>query len=456
MRRFLVVTEFHRTDPVFPGRLAAVEKICLAIAVFISFESLLSDLFPRIAQLAPAVWTHMTAISAAAGLACAASMALQLPQASRRGVLFSRLFAIAGALPALANILGSARISSITPNAATADNWIATHIGHTQLLTAIAFALLAVVLLLLPARKGPAVYAADAALFGMLWLVLIILSGRIFGELRIFEVSVGNHVPLSTVCALPLLAFVAFRRRAGAGFTDVFLGSGIGSRMARGLTPILLILPFLREASRLGMIRSHLFPEQYAAAILASASAVLSVGLLILISRHVRRMEVEIRDLTLRDELTGIHNLRGFRLMAEHALRMAQRSQVAFSVLFVDVDELKQNNDVFGHSAGSALLVDTARLLQSIFRETDVIGRVGGDEFAVAGQFSRDAIEKAAERLETHAATLRENSRLPVRLSLSVGYVTSDPEKHEKLADLLEQADSAMYEQKRRKKLLAV
>jgi diguanylate cyclase (GGDEF)-like protein len=117
---------------------------------------------------------------------------------------------------------------------------------------------------------------------------------------------------------------------------------------------------------------------------------------------------------------------------------------------------LKQNNDVFGHSAGSALLVDTARLLQSIFRETDVIGRVGGDEFAVAGQFSRDAIEKAAERLETHAATLRENSRLPVRLSLSVGYVTSDPEKHEKLADLLEQADSAMYEQKRRKKLLAV
>ena len=142
--------------------------------------------------------------------------------------------------------------------------------------------------------------------------------------------------------------------------------------------------------------------------------------------------------------------------MADQALRLAQRSQLPFSVLFVDVDDLKQVNDELGHGAGSMLLIETAELLRSSFRETDVVGRVGGDEFVVAGQFNEDAIALAAERLARESAQASESLSDPARLRLSIGYVTTNPQEKEPLQDLLDRADAAMYEHKRSKKLQAI
>jgi diguanylate cyclase (GGDEF)-like protein len=103
---------------------------------------------------------------------------------------------------------------------------------------------------------------------------------------------------------------------------------------------------------------------------------------------YIKGMENEIHDLSLRDELTGLYNLRGFKILAVQALRLAQRSNAPFSVLFIDLDDLKRINDFHGHGVGSAALNETGELIKTTFRETDVIGRVGGDEFAVAGQFN--------------------------------------------------------------------
>jgi diguanylate cyclase (GGDEF)-like protein len=177
----------------------------------------------------------------------------------------------------------------------------------------------------------------------------------------------------------------------------------------------------------------------------------IALALLIIVSWQIRQLEWEIQSLSLRDELTGLYNLRGFQLLAEQALRMAQRSHMPFSVLFVDVDDLKQINDRLGHAVGSQVLIDTAIFLQAQFRETDVMGRIGGDEFAVAGQFSADAIDLAEERLEAQSAGAE--SEGGARLSLSMGHITADLRRHETLQDLLDRADAAMYQRKRTKKL---
>jgi diguanylate cyclase (GGDEF)-like protein len=129
------------------------------------------------------------------------------------------------------------------------------------------------------------------------------------------------------------------------------------------------------------------------------AAAMLSFVLLLFLAWRINNMEIKIHNFSLRDELTGLYNLRGFHLLAEQSLRLAYRNQLPFSVLFIDLDNLKQINDSLGHSTGSAFLAETGVILRGAFRETDVLGRIGGDEFAVAGQFGQMAISLAAQRL---------------------------------------------------------
>jgi diguanylate cyclase (GGDEF)-like protein len=195
-------------------------------------------------------------------------------------------------------------------------------------------------------------------------------------------------------------------------------------------------------------------PSQYTTATLASLAFIVSLALLLYLAWRINAMELEIRDLSLRDALTDLYNVRGFRLLAEQSLRMARRSHLPFSVLFIDVDNLKRTNDTYGHQAGSELLVETGRILKSSFRETDVLGRIGGDEFVVAGQFSQSGISLAVERIEESAAIRNRESGSPATLSFSAGYVTAEAAEHPSLDELLAKADAAMYDQKRAKKIV--
>jgi diguanylate cyclase (GGDEF)-like protein len=257
------------------------------------------------------------------------------------------------------------------------------------------------------------------------------------------------------VLCLVLLTLVALFRRTDDGVFSILVGRGIGSRISRFLLPFLLILPFLREAARAHIINSGWIPAHYATAIFASLAAMLSCGLLLFLAWRIRSMEMEIHGLSLRDELTGLYNLKGFYLLAEQSQRMAHRSDLPFSVLFIDLDNLKQTNDTLGHQAGSAFLAETAELLKATFRETDVIGRLGGDEFAVAGQFSRMAISLATERLEESCAQWNAEPERRFALNFSVGHATSEGAHGEPLDELLDLADQAMYQQKRQKKMSA-
>jgi diguanylate cyclase (GGDEF)-like protein len=155
--------------------------------------------------------------------------------------------------------------------------------------------------------------------------------------------------------------------------------------------------------------------------------------------------------MSLSDELTGLYNRRGFLLLGGQALRDARRAGRPVSVLFFDADGLKKVNDSLGHDVGSKLLLDIAALLRATFRGSDVVGRVGGDEFAVITHGRQPDLAPALRRLDDATATPNCADARPYRISLSVGQVTSDPQGEESLTELLDRADAAMYQAKRQR-----
>ena len=96
-----------------------------------------------------------------------------------------------------------------------------------------------------------------------------------------------------------------------------------------------------------------------------------------------KKMEQELRELSLTDELTGLYNRRACLTLGEQLLKIANRDKKGIYVLYADVDNLKIINDEMGHQTGDQALSDVAAILKEKFRESDVIARIGGDEFVV-------------------------------------------------------------------------
>jgi diguanylate cyclase (GGDEF)-like protein len=442
------------SDPELFRKLAIVKRYYLLAVAGIGALTLLGWYLPVLGKFLPNGWRLMSAETALGLLLSAFSLEFSEHRFSLRVKRLSRLFAVLAAVLGMAILgeyafhiaAGLERLFPFDPNSTSL--WP----GRPSPQTASGLAMLGITIVLIRVRGRIAVRLADLVTICLGLLVLVLASGEVFGALRIFGLSGVTRTSPQTMVCLVLLTFVAFLRRAETGVFAIFLGRGIGSRIARVLGPVILVLPFLREFARQRMLRSQIFPEHYATAILASVAVAMSFVFLMLLVWYIKGMEAEIHDLSLRDELTGLYNLRGFKILAEQALRLAQRSQVPFSVLFVDLDNLKQINDIHGHGVGSATLRETAELLQETFRETDVIGRIGGDEFAVAGQFSDRAVPVAVERLRAASAERNSSAAHKVTLSFSIGQVTSTLTKHESLDALLAKADQSMYEDKRRKK----
>lgn len=165
-----------------------------------------------------------------------------------------------------------------------------------------------------------------------------------------------------------------------------------------------------------------------------------------------RKAEDEVRRLSLTDELTGLHNRRGFRVAAEQLLRGARRTGDDLLLLYADVDGLKEINDRSGHAEGDRVLEGAARLLRAVFRDSDVVARVGGDELVVlAPGLSRAHAEAALVRLQERMGEWNAAHPGRARLSLSVGTAWYDPARLSSVQALLEAADAAMYDEKRRR-----
>jgi diguanylate cyclase (GGDEF)-like protein len=156
-----------------------------------------------------------------------------------------------------------------------------------------------------------------------------------------------------------------------------------------------------------------------------------------------------LRELTLVDELTGLNNRRGFLVLAEKQLQIAQRTSRPDLLLFVDLDGMKAINDRHGHAAGDAALRRVAGVLRAAFRSSDILSRFGGDEFALlCPDTGMDALRRILEELERRVAEANASSADPWRLEVSVGAAAFDPRRPASLDQLLHEADAAMYQAK--------
>jgi two-component system, cell cycle response regulator len=169
------------------------------------------------------------------------------------------------------------------------------------------------------------------------------------------------------------------------------------------------------------------------------------------IERH--QLQMALHAMALVDDLTGLYNRRGFLTLARQQLKMADRMRKRVSHIFVDLDGLKAINDTFGHREGDLALLETADLLKETFRESDIIARMGGDEFVVLAMENLGAgavlwTTRLQENLQSRNA--REHRRFPLAVSMGVSYY--DPEFPCAIDDLIARADALMYEQKRSKR----
>jgi diguanylate cyclase (GGDEF)-like protein/PAS domain S-box-containing protein len=166
---------------------------------------------------------------------------------------------------------------------------------------------------------------------------------------------------------------------------------------------------------------------------------------------ELQRQAELLRTMSLRDELTGLLNRRGFQEHARQQLRLAGRTKRPAVVFFIDLNGMKVINDTLGHDAGDAALSQTAQILSTAFRESDIVARLGGDEFAIfAADCDADGAAIMRGRIDGCVDAFNEGDRSHAfRLSLAVGTAVFDPLAPLELDALLEAADHAMYKQKR-------
>jgi diguanylate cyclase (GGDEF)-like protein len=165
------------------------------------------------------------------------------------------------------------------------------------------------------------------------------------------------------------------------------------------------------------------------------------------VSRAVKQstLDRELRSLALTDDLTSLYNRRAFYALATQELKVMRRRCRELLLIFADVDHLKEINDTFGHREGDLALVRTARALDRTFRDSDIVARLSGDEFAILALEASGSDQAAILRRlkEQLAVVSAEEHRY--KLSLSVGMVRFDPKDAAVLGDLLSEADRAMY-----------
>jgi diguanylate cyclase (GGDEF)-like protein len=165
-------------------------------------------------------------------------------------------------------------------------------------------------------------------------------------------------------------------------------------------------------------------------------------------SEAVSALTAELTELSLVDPLTGARNRRGFIDLVEHQLKVATREWKPLHFVFVDIDDMREINDVHGHAAGDAALVEVVESIWKSSRTVDIVGRMGGDEFAVA-LIHADDPGIVVSRIEQVMASRVRDKDHPYELHVTVGRASFDPAAPLSLDDMFKTARQAMFDQRR-------
>lgn len=166
-----------------------------------------------------------------------------------------------------------------------------------------------------------------------------------------------------------------------------------------------------------------------------------------------KEMETKLRESSRTDELTGLFNRRGFLELSSQQYKLAGRNKNALYLLLLKVDDLRTINEKYGHKTGDRMLQDTAKLLKSTFRESDIISRIGGDKFSVLiiAPPGRHIEMIIRSHIEDNLSIYHKQKIHGHELSLSMGISRYDPAIPCPLDELLNRANSMMKKNKRLK-----
>jgi len=171
---------------------------------------------------------------------------------------------------------------------------------------------------------------------------------------------------------------------------------------------------------------------------------------------ELEKVNDRLRSLSLSDGLTGLNNRRGFMILATGLLKFTRRAGYSLCLLYIDLDSLKYINDTFGHTAGDTAITHFARILTDTFRDSDVIGRMGGDEFvALIIDATESDLAGMQARLQSNVDAHNLQSERGYALSFSLGVIRVDSKSTISMEALLSQADAAMYKHKQGRKRTA-
>ena len=344
-------------------------------------------------------------------------------------------------------------------------------VGHAAVssrmtpITAVTVFVLGVALLLMDSETRVGVSASQ---FLSLWggfAAVMCLSGYINNAEPTFGLFTFSLVAVYISILLLVMSTAIFFARPKVGIPGDLTGKFIGSSMARRLLPAVIVIPVVAAWLRRRLEQAGWYGADLGLAFNVTVNVV-SLSLLVWVCarklnkankslEEARKAKDALFDASFRDELTGLYNRRGFLTFAEEQIKLAHAGRRELVVLFADVDGLKAINDGYGHSEGDRALKLAAQILTTVFRDTDVVSRFAGDEFAI---LALDCSPEGVVRIEAHLEKmLRASNNLgnPWKLSISMGAIHIDSDHPVPTDELLGKADQLMYERKRAKAVLA-
>ncbi|HOV14977.1 MAG TPA: PAS domain S-box protein [Spirochaetota bacterium] len=175
-------------------------------------------------------------------------------------------------------------------------------------------------------------------------------------------------------------------------------------------------------------------------------------GFILDITDHKQLLE-KLENLSLIDELTGLYNRRGFITLAQQQLKLVNRTKRKMLVLFIDMDNMKSINDIYGHLEGDKAIVEISNALKKSFRDSDIIARIGGDEFVVLAMADLDFDDNFfINKINEAVQNVNNSNKNIFKLGVSIGKSCYNPDKPRTIEELIETADESMYSKKKEKK----
>ena len=298
-----------------------------------------------------------------------------------------------------------------------------------------------------PEARGWRHVKTICSLSGLL-ITWTVLNGYLFANSSPPGVLPVGSVAVHTAAALFGVALGAIASQRGSWPVRTVLADNMGGTVCRWLLPAAVLAPpllgwLVRNPAALGEPQAAFNWALYS--VFSSAG---SVALILVLAHRIEVLDAErtaATTMSRHDELTGLANRRAFDANWLEAFNRARRYERPLSLLTIDVDEFKSYNDTFGHPAGDAVLSAVAAVFVDVARDTDLVARIGGEEFAIVlPETSQAGARALAERIRENVAAIR----LLRCVTVSIGVATLSSATATAAA-LLEQSDKALYSAKR-------